>query len=248
MTSMRISSTSLIAGALVVGDSGLGVEGIDIPSTGQDGAAVLNQFVTLPADNDVEFRMLITSQPSAGTLITFEDSSFIYHAPVPTNDSFNYEWFKDGVSQGSDTVNLQIGPGGLNPPAGTVIINSVVTTTTTATVSFSYDNTDQTGFDYRLDGGSPVDIFTTNPFVISSLAPDTSFTVEVRAYNGDGDGAFSSSFPFTTDAIPVVSPGGGITLSSNINPNGITASGDISVGVTLSSNINDNGITVRGPI
>jgi len=36
--------------------------------------------------------------------------------------------------------------------------------------------------------------------VISSLASNTSFTVEVRAYNLDGDGAFSSSFPFTTDA------------------------------------------------
>jgi len=101
--------------------------------------------------------------------------------------------------------------GGLNPPVGTVTINSVVTTTTTATVSFSYDNTDQTGFDYRLDGGSPVDIFTTNPFVISSLAPDTSFTVEVRAYNLDGNGAWSTSFPFTTGEISVTECFNGFT-------------------------------------
>jgi hypothetical protein len=57
--------------------------------------------------------MLVTSQPSVGTLTTFEDSSFIYEAPDQTVDSFNYEWFKDGVSQGSDVVNLQIGAGGL---------------------------------------------------------------------------------------------------------------------------------------
>jgi len=88
MTSMRVSATSLIANALVVGDDGLGVEGINIPSTGTNGAAVLHQFVTLPADNDVEFRMLITALPSVGTLTTFEDSSFIYDAPVPTTDSF----------------------------------------------------------------------------------------------------------------------------------------------------------------
>ncbi len=108
MTSMRVSAVSLIANALVVGNNGLGVKGLNIPSTGTDGPAVLFQFVTLPEDNDVEFRMLITSLPSVGTLKTFENSSFIYDAPVPTTDSFIYEWFKDGVSQGSDIVNLTI--------------------------------------------------------------------------------------------------------------------------------------------
>ena len=110
MTSMRVSLTPLIANSLMVGDTGLGVEGINIPSTGQNGPSVLFQYVTLPADNETEFRMLITSLPSVGTLTTFEDSSFIYDAPVPTIDSFTYEWFRDGVTQGSDTVNLTIGP------------------------------------------------------------------------------------------------------------------------------------------
>ena len=110
MSAVRVDTSPLIAGAVVVGDTGFGVKGIDIPSSGTNGAAVLHQFVTLPADNDVEFRMLITSLPSVGTLTTFEDSSFIYDAPVPTIDSFTYEWFRDGITQGSDTVNLQIGP------------------------------------------------------------------------------------------------------------------------------------------
>jgi len=70
------------------------------------------------------------------------------------------------------------------------------------------------------------------------------------------------------DAPIIITPDDGITLSSNINPNGVTVSGNISEGitltskvsgfitlsgtikegVTLSSNINNNGITVRGPI
>ena len=87
---------------------------------------------------------------------------------------------------------------GGSPPVGTVTVISVDTTATTATVSFSYDNTDQTGFDYSLDGGLAVDIFTGNPFVISSLSPNTLFSVRVRAYNGEGDGLYSVAFPFTT--------------------------------------------------
>ena len=116
MSAVRVDIAPLIVGSVIVGDTGFGVIGADIPSTGTNGASVLYQHVTLPADNDVEFRMLITVYPAVGTLTTFEDGSFIYTAPVPTTDSFTYEWFRDGVSQGTDTVNLTIGVvGGIIP-------------------------------------------------------------------------------------------------------------------------------------
>jgi hypothetical protein len=108
MTSMRVSSTPLIASSLIVGDSGLGVEGINIPGTGKDGPSALFQYVTLPDDNDVEFRWEITTQPTLLVLESFEDGSFI---ATGESDSFGYNYYCDGVSQGSDTVNVQIGGG-----------------------------------------------------------------------------------------------------------------------------------------
>ena len=104
---MRIDS-SLIPGSLVIGVTDAGVKGIDLPSTGEDGIAPLYQLANLPAENDVEFRWLILTTPSVGTFFAYEDGSFEWDAPLETVDSFTFEWFKDGVSQGNDTVNVTI--------------------------------------------------------------------------------------------------------------------------------------------
>lgn len=105
--STRIGSP-LIVGATTIGVTGLGVKGIDLPSTGEDGIAPLFQLANLPAENDVEFRWLILTTPSVGTFFAYEDGSFEWDAPLETVDSFTFEWFKDGVSQGNDTVNVTI--------------------------------------------------------------------------------------------------------------------------------------------
>lgn len=92
-------------------------------------------------------------------------------------------------------------PNATVPPQGTVTIGSISVTTVSATVPFTYDDADQTGFEYRLDGGTPVDIGNTNSFIISGLTPNTGYSVEVRAYNANGDGAWSSVSNFTTSSV-----------------------------------------------
>ncbi|MBV2127910.1 fibronectin type III domain-containing protein [Arsukibacterium indicum] len=88
-------------------------------------------------------------------------------------------------------------------PQGTVTIGTITVTDTTATVPFSYDGSDQTGFEFRFDGGSALTV-PTNPLEFSSLTPETPYTVEVRAVNATGPGAWSAVGNFTTDATPVV--------------------------------------------
>lgn len=95
--------------------------------------------------------------------------------------------------------------GGLNkwgdiaqPPIGLISIDSTITTATTARVNYSYNDTDETGFKYRLDNGSPIDIGTTNPFTIYGLDAETEYSVELLAYNASGDGNYQSPTVFNT--------------------------------------------------
>lgn len=122
---VRVDSSPLISNSVVIGVAGLGIRGEDLPTDGQDGNSILFELADLPAENDVEFRMLVTSQPSVGTLTTFEDGSFIWDAPVGTSDSFTVEWFKDGVTQGSETINVTIGASGLDLEPNLAVTNSV---------------------------------------------------------------------------------------------------------------------------
>jgi len=168
MTSMRVSATSLIANALVVGDTGLGVEGINIPSTGTNGASVLFQYVNSPADDDAEFRWLITSLPSVGTLDTFEDGSFKWTAPVPTVDVIGYGAYKDGVLIENTVVNIQIGPEGVVSIAVsetfngfTETINAGIAGSVSLTVSETFD-----GFSESINTmlSSPISVSITEVF------------------------------------------------------------------------------------
>tara|TARA_R110001583_G_scaffold109400_1_gene258094 strand:+ start:5382 stop:6458 length:1077 start_codon:yes stop_codon:yes gene_type:complete len=98
-------------------------------------------------------------------------------------------------------------------PIGTVTIGTVSATQATAQVNFSYSGTDETGYKYRLNSGTPIDINSTNPFTIPNLTAGTQYTVEVVAYNATGDGNYSALTSFTTEAEPV-SPIGTITFGS----------------------------------
>ncbi len=71
-------------------------------------------------------------------------------------------------------------------PQGTISISNIQVTTSTATITFSYDDTDQNSFEYRIDGGSWAAI--TSGQVISGLSPDNLYTIEVRAINDTGGG------------------------------------------------------------
>jgi hypothetical protein len=93
------------------------------------------------------------------------------------------------------------------PPAGTVTIGTITTTSTTAAVPFSYDASDADGFEYRIDSGVVTTVPAgTSPLELSGLTEQTSYTVEIRAFNEAGAGTWSALANFTTAAAPIESP------------------------------------------
>ena len=105
--SIRVDSSSLIAGAVVVGDPGLGVLAEAVPSTGEHGAGYLYDSLEFPADNGKEVRGFITRWPTLGTLVAYEDSGFEYDG---ASDSFEFQMYVDGLPVGApQTVTLVIG-------------------------------------------------------------------------------------------------------------------------------------------
>lgn len=107
--SLRVDTSPLISGALVIGNRGLGVLGSSVPSTGDNGAGYLYNDLSLPADANKEVRGLILTQPSAGTLYAYEDSSFEFTGAPDGTYTFTYRLYVDGADTGVGTVNLQVG-------------------------------------------------------------------------------------------------------------------------------------------
>lgn len=85
-----------------------------------------------------------------------------------------------------------------DPPAGTVTISGVTPGQTSAVVTYSYGATDQTGFEYRIDGDTAASIGA-SPATITGLTAATEYDVEVRAINASGAGVWSAVSTFTTN-------------------------------------------------
>ena len=116
--SIRVDTSPLISGAVVVGVPGLGVPAEAVPSTGEHGAGYLYDSLEFPADNGKEVRGLITTWPTLGTLTAFEDSSFEYDGP---SDTFAFQMYVDGVAVGTpQTVTLVIDVPVVNPDGSVV--------------------------------------------------------------------------------------------------------------------------------
>ena len=81
--SIRVDSSSLITGAVVVGDPGLGVLAELVPSTGEHGPGIASTWLE-PAEAGKEVRVLITQWPEVGSLFVWEDTSFEYNGPGGT--------------------------------------------------------------------------------------------------------------------------------------------------------------------
>lgn len=91
-------------------------------------------------------------------------------------------------------------------PAGSVTVIGVSPVATSAEVEYTYDNDDETGFEYRLTVDQvPGDwkSLDPTPAIISDLDPDTDYSVEVRAVNTAGAGAASTAVPFKTLVAPL---------------------------------------------
>lgn len=106
MRSVRVDTTRLIAGACIVSAyPGHGVLGANVPAAGLDGPSYPYPALSLPADNGVEVRGLITRWPTNGTLTPGEDGVFTY---VGASDYFEFRLYADGVASTSD---VGFGPG-----------------------------------------------------------------------------------------------------------------------------------------
>jgi hypothetical protein len=73
-----------------------------------------------------------------------------------------------------------------------------------------------TGYDVRIDGGLPTDVGNVLTHTFTGLTASTLYTLEVRAYNADGDSAYASTTS-TTDAAPAAPSGDVRTLQYNMN-------------------------------
>lgn len=97
----------LSSGWLSSAYAGHGILGSTIPTTGDNGGSpVLNDSVT-PSS---EYRWALETAPVSGSLSLFEDLTFEYSNTTDGFYSFVYRLWQDGVSQGTATVSLQIGP------------------------------------------------------------------------------------------------------------------------------------------
>ncbi len=91
------------------------------------------------------------------------------------------------------------------PPAGTVTIGTIVPGSTSAVIPYTYSAGDATGFEYRLDGGTPAAIGA-SPATITGLTASTLYDIEVRAINANGNGAWSAVESFTTTTPDTTAP------------------------------------------
>ena len=108
--SLRLDSTEWISGALLIGETGLGVLGSAIPSTGDSGGSYLYNDLSLPADANKEICGRITTWPASGTLVAYEDGSFSFTGAADGAYSFAYQLYVDGVATGAPTsVALAVG-------------------------------------------------------------------------------------------------------------------------------------------
>lgn len=107
--SLRIDTAELIAGAYVIGETGLGVLGSAVPSDGDHGASFLYNDLSLPADAGKEIRGLILSPPAAGTFYVWEDGSFTLTGAPDGVYSFTYRLFVDGADLGTAVGTITIG-------------------------------------------------------------------------------------------------------------------------------------------
>ena len=92
------------------GLGGIGIRGDALPDYGAAGVSLQYPDVTLPGEAADEFRVVLLTTPTLGTLLVYEDSSFEYSGPDGVH-TFSYAGYKNGVLYGTGTITLVIGEG-----------------------------------------------------------------------------------------------------------------------------------------
>jgi hypothetical protein len=135
MAVIRCDTASWLAGHVLIGDAGFGVNGSTIPSAGIDGAGYAYNDLSLQADAGKEICGRITAWPAAGLLYAYEDTSFTFtdtdgvSAAPDGVYSFTYQLYVDGVATGSAaTVTLLVG--GVSAGVGNAVAAGATATVT----------------------------------------------------------------------------------------------------------------------
>lgn len=116
--SSRVDTTSLIAGACVVGNLGLGLSGLTIRTTtaaGTHGPGLLQPCLS-PADDTKEIRGFITSTSPGVTITSDEAGAFAMTVPGDGTHWVTLTLYEDGVTQGSMTYTVVVGGAAPPPP------------------------------------------------------------------------------------------------------------------------------------
>lgn len=114
MTWLSDSTELVSSGWLSSAYPGFGITGAAIPTSGSDGPPILANDVNLPAENNDEFRIVLTQTPAGLTsFVLNEDSSFSATGPAGTY-SGTVEAFKNGVSFGFEGFTINLGASSTN--------------------------------------------------------------------------------------------------------------------------------------
>lgn len=145
----------------------------------------------------------ITSNTASRMIASFKENA----------TQLNYSFTGSQPGTAASAVALNAATGGGTAPTGTVTIGSITPNSTGASVPFTYSAADQTGFEYRLNGGAAV-TGTASPQVLTGLTSSTAYTIEIRAINASGQGAWSTAANFTTSAPAAQVPQGTVTIGT----------------------------------
>lgn len=100
----RLDTTPWIPGAVLLGNTGLGVKAKDIPLTGPNGGPLGLPDLDASDTTETEVRWLIRTWPSAGVLDLREDGSFTFSGAQPGTYSFYVDAYRRGVRKAAKLV------------------------------------------------------------------------------------------------------------------------------------------------
>lgn len=236
-----------IAGALVYGNTDLGVTGAVIRATtgsGTNGQGLLYNDWDSAADDNKRFRLLYVSGAPAGTLI-YEDGSFT----VPQNAAngtytLTYELFVDGVSAGTTTANLVVsGAADSTSPvlSGAMTVGTVTSSSIQVSWPSATDNVGVSSYETSTDGVTWTSRDTLLTYTFSGLTPNTSYTLRVRAKDAAGN---SSSALQVTQITPAAADVTAPVMTGTINVSAVTTQSYTISGWGASDNVAITGYEV----
>lgn len=110
--SVRVDTTSWIAGAVLCGNRGLGVTGATIASetaTGDSGPGLIFPSLDGAGDDAKEYCIRIKTAPSSGTLFVYENGQFTLTSAADGYYTIVADLYEDGVVLGEITFPITIG-------------------------------------------------------------------------------------------------------------------------------------------